>query len=222
MVVAGFAIPSPGLSIAGPDASYGQGRYRLLAHPAAPTLLIVPSIGLKAPVIPIDADANHVLHPPADVHEVGWWRGSAKPGSLHGQTLITGHTVHTGGGVMNQLGDLHPGAMIEVKTALGVLEYKATKVFVYTKPELAKHANELFGQKREHNRLVLVTCTGWTGSEYTSNIIVFAEPLGVLRTSRTPGTTPGKTPAKTPSKSPSRGTDDEKPGHQPVQVEPAA
>ena len=56
MVVAGFAIPSPGLSIASPGASYGQGRYRMLAHPAAPELLIVPSIDLKAPVIPIDAD----------------------------------------------------------------------------------------------------------------------------------------------------------------------
>ncbi|MFL6158008.1 MAG: class F sortase [Marmoricola sp.] len=189
------------MSIAGPDSASGQGRYHSLARPATPELLIVPSIDLKAPVIPIDADADHVLHPPADVHEVGWWRGSARPGSAHGQTLITGHTVHTGGGVMNRLGDLHPGAMIKVKTKLGVLEYRATKIFVYTKPELAKHANELFGQKRERNRLVLVTCTGWTGSEYTSNIIVFAEPLGVLNADQVPS---------------------RRPAHSPVQVEPAA
>ena len=215
MVVAGFAIPSPGLSIASPGGSSGQGRYRLLAHPAAPELLIVPSIDLKAPVIPIDADADHVLHPPADVHEVGWWRGSAKPGSLRGQTLITGHTVHTGGGVMNRLGDLHPGAMVKIKTKIGVLEYKTTKVFVYTKAELAKHADELFGQDREHNRLVLVTCTGWTGSEYTSNIIVFAVPLGVVPAVKTPDE----------SGSDKSGADKSRPdrtGHTPVQVEPAA
>jgi len=214
MVVAGFAIPSPGLSIAGPDGVDGQGRYRLLAHPAAPELLIVPSIKLKAPVIPIDADANHVLHPPADVHKVGWWRGSAKPGSLTGQTLITGHTVHTGGGVMNQLGDLHPGAMIQVKTKIGILEYKATKIFVYTKRELAKHANDLFGQDRAHNRLVLVTCTGWTGSEYTSNIIVFAEPLGVLN--------PGQAPTVDPTARPHHRKPGTKPSRAPVQVVPAA
>ena len=26
---------------------------------------------------------------------------------------------------------------------------------------------------------MLITCTGWTGSSYKSNIIVFADPLGV-------------------------------------------
>src|SRR5690349_24632386 len=99
MVIAGFAIPSPGLSTAGPDgAVYGQGRYHTLTRPAVPELLLVPSIDLKAPIVPISVDANRVLTPPADVHEVGWWRRSAKPGAATGQTLITGHTVHTGGG----------------------------------------------------------------------------------------------------------------------------
>ena len=26
---------------------------------------------------------------------------------------------------------------------------------------------------------MLITCTGWTGSSYTSNVVVFADPLGV-------------------------------------------
>ena len=43
----------------------------------------------------------------------------------------------------------------------------------------ADHKQELFNQDRKDYRLVLVTCTGWTGSEYTSNIIVFADELGV-------------------------------------------
>ena len=179
MVVAGFAIPSPGLSTPGPDAGYGQARYHSLVRPAVPELLIVPSIELRAPIIPISVDADRVLHPPADVHEVGWWRGSAKPGSAKGQTLITGHTVHTGGGVMNRLGDLRPGALIEIRTPKGRVDYEATKVFVYTKEKVAEHADDLFSQKRRKNRLVLVTCTGWTGHDYTSNIIVFADPLGV-------------------------------------------
>jgi LPXTG-site transpeptidase (sortase) family protein len=214
MVVAGFVIPSPGLSTAGPAAGYGQGRYHSLVRPAVPELLIVPAIDLEAPIIPISVDADRVLHPPADVHEVGWWRGSAKAGSPTGQTLITGHTVHTGGGVMNRLGDLRPGAVIQVRTRLGVVDYRATKIFVYTKDELAKHANDLFGQKREHNRLVLVTCTGWTGSEYTSNIIVFADPLGVLNAGESP--TPGPT-ARPHDQKPAK-----KPADSPVQVRPAA
>lgn len=202
MVIAGFAIPSPGLSTAGPEAGFGQGRFHSLVRPAVPVLLIVPSIDLKAPIIPISVDANRVLTPPADVHEVGWWRGSAKPGAASGQTLITGHTVHTGGGVMNRLGDLRPGAVVQVKTRLGIVEYRATKVFVYTRAELAKHVNDLFGQTRPHNRLVLVTCTGWTGSEYTSNIIVFADPLGVLNAGEAPTKGPGARPSKSPAELP--------------------
>jgi hypothetical protein len=49
----------------------------------------------------------------------------------------------------------------------------------WSKAELAKRSVELFSQKREDERLVLITCTGWTGSEYTSNVVVFADPLGV-------------------------------------------
>jgi len=177
MVIAGFVIPSPG--IAG-DPQIGDGHvYRPLAAPSKPELLIIPSIGVKAPVVPIEIASSGVLSPPSVVKEVGWWKRSAKPGATGGQTLITGHTVHTGGGAMNDLGDVRSGDLVQVRTPRGTVDYRATKVFVYTKAEVAKHAQELFSQKREQNRLVLVTCTGWTGKDYTSNIIVFADPLGV-------------------------------------------
>jgi LPXTG-site transpeptidase (sortase) family protein len=175
MVVVGFALPSPG--VAG-DAKVAP-EYVALAAPSTPELLIVPEIKLRAPVVPIEVDPKGVLTPPSDVHEVGWWKRSAKPGATSGQTLITGHTVHTGGGVMNRLGDLRPGATIRIRTPRGTVDYRATKVFVYTKAELAKHAEDLFSQDRRTIRLVLVTCTGWTGKDYTSNIIVFADQLGV-------------------------------------------
>lgn len=178
MVIAGFAIPSPG--IGSPTPGYGDNsQYHALARPSSPETLIVKSIDLNAPVVPIETGADGVLTPPADYHEVGWWKDSAKPGAKSGQTLITGHTVHTGGGVMDRLGDLRPGALIQIKTKLGTIDYAATQVFVYTKAELAAHKNDLFSQSRSHYRLVLVTCTGWTGSIYTSNIIVFADELGV-------------------------------------------
>jgi LPXTG-site transpeptidase (sortase) family protein len=180
MVIVGFVIPSPGIAD-NPRAQAGESRYEPIARPARPELLIVPEIKLRAPIVPIEVDPKGVLTPPSDVHEVGWWKRSAMPGATSGQTLVTGHTVHTGGGVMNQLGDLRPGAMIRIRTPRGTVDYEATKVFVYTRDELAQHAVELFSQQRRRNRLVLVTCTGWTGHDYTSNIIVFADPLGVRR-----------------------------------------
>jgi LPXTG-site transpeptidase (sortase) family protein len=177
MVIVGFVIPSPG--IAGGNDNGTDGLYAPLAAPSNPTLLIVPEIGLRAPIVPIEIAPNGVLSPPSNVHEVGWWKRSAKPGATSGQTLVTGHTVHTGGGVMNQLGDLRPGSLIQIRTPRGTVDYRATKVFVYTKAEVAEHADQLFSQKRTDARLVLVTCTGWTGHDYTSNIIVFADQLGV-------------------------------------------
>src|SRR5689334_1245962 len=110
MVIAGFVLPSPGIA-ARPGSPEVKSNYHQVANPTDPTLLIVPSIKLRAPIIPIEIDPDGVLHPPADVHEVGWWERSAKPGAADGQTLVTGHTVHTGGGVMNQLGEMRPGGL---------------------------------------------------------------------------------------------------------------
>jgi len=179
MVVVGFAIPSPGIAD-GPGTS-GESSYAPLAKPSRPDLLIVREIGLSAPIVPIEIAPDGVLDPPADVHEVGWWKRSAKPGATSGQTLVTGHTVHTGGGVMNRLGDLRPGSLIQIRTPRGTVDYRATKVFVYTKAQVAEHRDDLFSQERKHYRLVLVTCTGWNGHGYDSNIIVFADQLGVRK-----------------------------------------
>lgn len=178
MVIAGFVIPSPGISLADPKLGTGS-LYEPLAAPAKPTRLIVPDIALRAPIIPIEVRPDGVLKPPTDVDEVGWWRRSARPGSTSGQTLVTGHTVHSGEGVMNRLGEVRPGALIQIETPRGTVDYRATKIFVYTRAELAEHARKLFGQHRNDGRLVLVTCTAWNGTEYESNIIVFADQLGV-------------------------------------------
>lgn len=205
MVIAGFAIPSPGISTTGPG--FGEGSaFTKVAKPATPELLIVPDIKLRAKIIPISVDSNRTLSPPEDASEVGWWRRSAKPGSLKGQTLLTGHTLHQGGGVMNRLGELRPGSVVQIRTTRGVVDYRATKVFVYTQEELAIHAEDLFSQKRKKNRLVLVTCTGWTGSSYTSNIIVFADPVRIREfpTKKKVVEEPeDPTPAQVPTKAPS-------------------
>lgn len=153
--------------------------YHDMAQPAAPVRLVVPSLHVDAPIIPIDISANATLDPPSNPSEVGWWKGSAKPGSLTGQTVITGHTVHTGGGQMDHLGSIEQGAIIRIVTPLDTMWYQETSVVVYSKEQVTQHAVDLFSQKRTKNRLVLITCTGWTGKEYTSNVIVFAKPLGI-------------------------------------------
>jgi LPXTG-site transpeptidase (sortase) family protein len=170
MVGAGFLLPSGSADSAG---------YHELASPARPVRLVIPALRLHARVVPIEVNDRQVLDPPGNVHQVGWWKRSARPGATHGQTVLTGHTVHTGGGVMNKLGKLHHGQLVRVVTPKGTMVYRTSKVMTLSKAELAKRSVQLFGQKRSDDRLVLITCTGWTGSEYTENIVVFAQPLGV-------------------------------------------
>ncbi len=175
MVGVGFVLPSPAESA---PASSGPG-FRALGAPAVPTRLVVPALKIRARVTPIEVNDQAVLDPPSDPSKVGWWRRSARPGATRGQTVLTGHTVHTGGGVMDDLGKLHKGQRVKIVTAKGTMVYRTTRVVTWSKARLAKRAENLFSQQRSDVRLVLITCTGWTGKDYTSNVVVFADPLGV-------------------------------------------
>lgn len=146
-----------------------------------PSELVVPALGVQAPVVPIEMDTAGVLTPPADVNTVGWWQRSAEPGSGDGQTLITGHTVRVGDGAMDRIGELGSGARVEVRADGGTAAYRVTDVVTYERDEVAAQAQELFGQDRTDGRLVLVTCTDWNGSDYESNIIVHGKPVAVER-----------------------------------------
>jgi LPXTG-site transpeptidase (sortase) family protein len=140
-----------------------------------PDEILVPSIGIKAPLEPIELASDGVLTPPADTEVVGWWDGSAEPGSRKGQTVVTGHTVSTGGGVMNDLPKLDVGALVRIRDEGELVDYRTTGVFKLSKQEVAEDAENLFGQEGQNGRLVLVTCTDYHEGDYASNIIVWAE-----------------------------------------------
>jgi LPXTG-site transpeptidase (sortase) family protein len=168
-VVGSFLVP-------GGDAAARPPQYTAIS-PAAPVRLSMPRLKVTAPVVPITM-ADRTLDPPRDYREVGWWRASAKPGDIDGQTVITGHTVHTGGASMNHLGRLRAGDLVDVISRRGTMRYVVRRTTVYSKAQLARHAQELFGQDHGRGRLVLITCTDWDGVEYESNVVVLAKPLG--------------------------------------------
>lgn len=166
MVVAGLAWPS------GEEAPYRS------LTPTAPVRLVAKSVGVNARVVPIEVSRDAVLDPPRDARLVGWWRRSAKPGARTGQTVITGHTVHSGGGALDRVGDLRPGQHVDVVTKAGRMRYEVTEVRDLGRDDVARQAVDLFGQDGGTGRLVLVTCTDWNGSYYENNVIVLADPLG--------------------------------------------
>lgn len=148
-----------------------------LPNAASADLLQIPSIELDAPIDPIEIDPKGVLTPPDDIDRVGWWQRSAEPGATRGQTVITGHTVRAGGGVMNQLKKVEKGAEVLVHADGEVAKYAVVGIKKLSQAQVSARAEALFGQDRKDGRLVLVTCEDWVNGVYQSNVIVFAERL---------------------------------------------
>jgi LPXTG-site transpeptidase (sortase) family protein len=148
------------------------------AHPAAgvPTSLTVPRLAIDADVLPIQVEGG-ILEPPADAGDVGWDTATADAGAAYGGTVITGHTVHTGGGALDELDDLQHGDTVYVSTAKGRIRYVVTGVTRLSKQAMVKQIPRLFSGDVP-GRLVLITCTDWNGSEYLANTVVLARPLG--------------------------------------------
>lgn len=140
--------------------------------PGRPERILVPELGVSAPVVAIQA-RNGSLTPPSNPRVVGWWSEGAQPGARRGSAVITGHTVHNGGGAFDDLDRLTPGDQIIVTTHRGQLRYVVDEVRTYRKAALAKHAAEIFDQSVP-GRLVLITCEDWNGSVYLSNAVVVA------------------------------------------------
>ncbi|QNE21120.1 class F sortase [Kribbella qitaiheensis] len=136
----------------------------------------VPSLGVSARVLGIRAHGGALI-PPSNPSLVGWWSEGARPGAAKGSAIITGHTVHTGGGAFDDLEQLRAGDAVTVSTGKGTIRYSVVSVAVYRKGALAKQAARLFDQGVA-GRLVLVTCEDWDGSKYLSNAVVIAKPVG--------------------------------------------
>ena len=145
--------------------------------PAAPVHLAIAQLGVDAAVQPVRLSAAGVLDPPEDVERIGWWRGSAMPGAGTGRTVLTGHSVHTGGGVLDDLGALEVGRSLTVRTGTGAMRYRVTGVTVLSREQVTARAERLFGQAGGDGRLVVVSCTDWDGAEYRRNVIVTASPV---------------------------------------------
>jgi LPXTG-site transpeptidase (sortase) family protein len=143
-------------------------------EPGSPRRVRIPALDVDAPDVPVRAP-QRTLVPPGDARKLGWWSDGAKPGAAEGSALIAGHTVHTGGGALDDLEKLREGDVIVVRTAHGTVRYAVDRVRIYSKGRIADDATRLFSQDVA-GRLVLVTCEDWDGTRYLSNVVVTATP----------------------------------------------
>lgn len=140
--------PTPRSSVAPSPAS--APAEKLIGDPTG-DVLVIPALAVQAPLVSVAMSRQKVLTPPSNPREVGYWDASAPPGSSSGQTLITGHTVHTGGGALDRLGALRDGQQVIVyRKQAGdrvVAAYRVTGVRTYSKAELA-HGHQQAGHRR--------------------------------------------------------------------------
>ena len=148
---------------------------RVAREPQDPERLRIPALGVDAPVLAVTS-RQRTLVPPRDPSRLGWWADGARPGDSRGSALVTGHTVHTGGGALEDLETLRRGDRLEVRAGGALIAYRVQSVVVLTKGALAREAERLFAQDVP-GRLVLVTCEDWDGAQYLSNVVVTARPV---------------------------------------------
>ncbi|WP_292606029.1 class F sortase [Nocardioides sp. REDSEA-S30_B4] len=146
---------------------------RLPSRPGDPTRLSIPALDVDTEVDAVGTRRD-VLVPPADPQRVGWWGGGAAPGEP-GRALLAGHTVHTGGGALDDLEMLEPGDRVVVGGEGSRTRWVVDSVRVLAKGELAREAERVFAQDGPP-RLVLLTCEDWDGAAYRSNVVVVARP----------------------------------------------
>jgi sortase A len=145
-----------------------------------PERILVPEIGLDAPVVPMtwqnvvqDGMLRTEWIVPAEA--AGYQVGSAFPGQV-GNTVISGHH-NIEGKVFENLRHLVPGDSIYVHTAEDVFHYVVEDSFLLHELNASleqKYENARWIGPTADERLTLVTCWPPTGNAY--RLIIVAKP----------------------------------------------
>ncbi|MFG2295380.1 class F sortase [Streptomyces sp. NPDC048603] len=178
--------PGGGAGQAGAMAPAGLPAAHAPLGPALPKRVDVPSMGIRAPLIPRGLDGDGAIEPPPFDRPgtVGWWGGGTRPGEA-GAALLVGH-VDTASkpAVFYGLSTAKPGDKVRVARTDGtVAEFTVEDVQVYERRSFDAH--KAYGPKVPGRaELRLVTCGGTydkAAEEYTANVVVSAYLTGTAR-----------------------------------------
>jgi LPXTG-site transpeptidase (sortase) family protein len=147
---------------------------------STPVRVVIPSIGVNAPIIPEGVDSSGALEVPPltgpQSYDAGWWDGGAAPGQ-DGPAVIVGHinSAAMGNLVFANLDEMKAGEAVEVELADGADVWFS----VVGTQEVSKTAfptQAVYGQT-PWPTLRLITCGGAFDSatgHYVDNFIVYA------------------------------------------------
>jgi LPXTG-site transpeptidase (sortase) family protein len=153
-----------------------------------PGRLVIPSIGLDAPIVPakmrtiIFRGERYQQWLAPNYHAAGWHTDSALLGAI-GNTVLSGHH-NTLGAVFGRLVDLEIGDTIQVYSANSLFTYQVTNRMIV--PEKyqqmdTRMANVQWLLPSQDERLTLITC--WPDDSNTHRVIIVAAPIERLQLS---------------------------------------
>jgi sortase (surface protein transpeptidase) len=142
-----------------------------------PVEVRIPAIGVRAPIVPVGADATGALEvPPLDRPTLaGWYRHGASPGET-GNAVLVGHVDSAAGpAVFFDLGRLRTGDTVRIARADGgVVTFAVDGVGSYPKNHFP--TDLVYGPTGAAG-LRLITCGGRfdrRSGNYVDNVVVFA------------------------------------------------
>ena len=142
-----------------------------------PASLSIDALDLEGPVRSVGLRTDGALEVPG-ASEIGWYRYGAAPG-YEGATVLAAHVSWNGEiGLFHRLGDLDPGALVDVTLEDGSQRtYEVVERTLYDKDGLPR---ERIWRNTGDETLVLITCGGSFNPEisrYRQNIVVYAVPI---------------------------------------------
>ncbi len=145
--------------------------------PSRPRYLIIPTLAVKARILPVGLTKSNAIGSPANVYDTAWYNASSLPGRP-GAMLVDGHvsswTTH---GVFYAIKNLTKGDVIKVERGDGATySYTVVKSQVYASNNIDS-ATLLAPINKNAPGLNLVTCAGDVikgTNEFNKRIVVYA------------------------------------------------
>jgi sortase (surface protein transpeptidase) len=175
----GISNSAPPALVKAPSAIHAQRPVKPPVSRSLPTRIMIPAIGVDAPVGTVGVQDGTVAAPPLENRNlVGWFTGTVTPGQ-DGPALLDGHVNTTAGpSVFFSLKNLKPGDQVFVYRHDGSrIPFRVTWIQVASKTAFPWDS---VLRTTPGPTLRLVTCGGpfdYSSGHYTDNVIVYADGM---------------------------------------------
>lgn len=125
----------------------------------APARLVIDSIGVDAPIIPVGTESDGAMAAPKTATDIGWYEKSAMLGTKRRAVLLSGHYGLDIPEVLRRLNELKKGDKLVVEGARGdvlVYEVAETERKHRTEVDMEKAFNYADGEES----VSVITCIG--------------------------------------------------------------